>query len=282
MKIILSRKGFDSSAGGVASPITPSGQLVSLAIPDEQSAVRYRDLKGSRPSIAYWVESLSRGKVRGCDGVHLDPDLDAKSLRRDDEWVAGFGQAGAALGHLDAQDVAVGDLFLFFGWFRQVEKTAKAWRYVPNAPDLHVLYGWLAVGEIWRQPEPVPRGIAAHIHCQREFRGNNAVYMAARHYSGLSKVLLPGAGLCSHIDPALVLSDGERRSQWKLPAWFHPEGRQSTLSYHQKMSRWSKHGEHCRLEAAARGQEFVLDCDHYPEARAWAGDLIARMAAQKP
>ena len=33
MKIVLSRKGFDSACGGVASPIFPDGGYVSLPIP---------------------------------------------------------------------------------------------------------------------------------------------------------------------------------------------------------------------------------------------------------
>ena len=28
------------------------------------------------------------------------------------------------------------------------------------------------------------------------------------------------------------------------------------------------------LQAVARGQEFVLDCDEYPEAMGWVGSLI--------
>jgi hypothetical protein len=28
------------------------------------------------------------------------------------------------------------------------------------------------------------------------------------------------------------------------------------------------------LKSVARGQEFVLNCDEYPEAMQWAGDLI--------
>jgi hypothetical protein len=44
MKIILSRKGFDSAAGGYANPILPDGTLLSLPIPDESSAVCFSDL----------------------------------------------------------------------------------------------------------------------------------------------------------------------------------------------------------------------------------------------
>ena len=37
MKIILSRKGFDSSAGGYASPILDGKRLISLPIPENMS-----------------------------------------------------------------------------------------------------------------------------------------------------------------------------------------------------------------------------------------------------
>ncbi len=35
MKVILSRKGMDSTSGGIASPILPDGTLLSLPIPDK-------------------------------------------------------------------------------------------------------------------------------------------------------------------------------------------------------------------------------------------------------
>ncbi|MBO4456467.1 MAG: hypothetical protein J5802_01965 [Butyrivibrio sp.] len=37
MKIILSRKGFDSTNGGCASPIMPDGTLLSMPIPSDES-----------------------------------------------------------------------------------------------------------------------------------------------------------------------------------------------------------------------------------------------------
>src|ERR1022692_1176811 len=39
MRIILSRKGFDSSSGGVPSPIFPDGTTLSLFIPDKLSRI---------------------------------------------------------------------------------------------------------------------------------------------------------------------------------------------------------------------------------------------------
>ena len=48
MKVILSRKGFDSSNGGCPSPILPDGTLLSLPIPsqdrDAYEALSFRGL----------------------------------------------------------------------------------------------------------------------------------------------------------------------------------------------------------------------------------------------
>ena len=44
MKIILSRKGFDTTSGGCPSPILPDGTLLSLPIPDEED-IKYSDLQ---------------------------------------------------------------------------------------------------------------------------------------------------------------------------------------------------------------------------------------------
>jgi hypothetical protein len=41
MKLILSRKGFDSSTGGIPSPIFPDGRMVSLPIPDKSSTLTF-------------------------------------------------------------------------------------------------------------------------------------------------------------------------------------------------------------------------------------------------
>src|SRR5262249_32617665 len=55
----------------------------------------------------------------------------------------------AAQTHLEKQGVARGDLFLFFGWFREVEfSNNDVWRYKPDAPDIHVIFGWLLVAQV--------------------------------------------------------------------------------------------------------------------------------------
>ena len=66
-----------------------------------------------------------------------------------------------------------------------------------------------------------------------------------------------------------------RISVWALPPWFHPDGRHSALTYHGRPGRWTRTEAHTLLQTVAQGQEFVLDCDHYPEAVPWAAGLIA-------
>lgn len=41
MRIILSRKGFDSEYGGCASPILPDGKMISMPIPSESGNCKY-------------------------------------------------------------------------------------------------------------------------------------------------------------------------------------------------------------------------------------------------
>ena len=277
MKLILSRKGFDSSAGGVASPILPDGSLFSLPIPQASATICYRDLEGPAP-VARLVEDLTRGKISGDSGCHLDPDLLSGTVSRARGWRPLFGQCGAAQGHLNNQKVEPGDLFLFFGWFRQVRQQKGHWRFRPGSPNLHVLYGWFQIGEILDlavHPTGKQAWMAYHAHCDGKQRGNNTLFVASKELClpGL-KQPFPGAGLFPKFHANLCLTrPGSNRSTWLLPRWFSSEGRASVLSYHQRR-KWSNEGDMVRLESAYRGQEFVLRCDDYPESLDWVGRLL--------
>ncbi len=83
MKVILSRKGFDSEFGGYPSPILPNGQMISLPIPDQNEELRYSDvmagdstcydlMRDLMPSIKSSNERIDLSNDFGC---HLDPDI---------------------------------------------------------------------------------------------------------------------------------------------------------------------------------------------------------------
>ncbi len=139
MKLILSRKAFESSAGKVANPILDDGTLVPLPIPDKQSPIRYQDITIAGQNLGKLASELTNGRSRASHFAHLDPDLIESAYPRAPGWRPIFGQVDAAQSVLAREGVGPGDLFLFFGWFRRVTAAAGRFRYVPGAPDLHVM-----------------------------------------------------------------------------------------------------------------------------------------------
>ena len=279
MKLVLSRKGFDSSSGGKPNPIMPDGSLVPLPIPDEAAPITYRDIRYSGGRLSSLVSQLTGGKWGAGDGAHLDPDLDRKSLPRSPQWRPLFGQMGAAGGHLRKMAVGAGDLFLFFGWFRQTEADGRRYFYKKGAPGLHVLFGWLQVDRVLYAPEisALPGWMQHHPHCFGDRGKNNTFYLARRELSlpGVSSGI-PGAGLFPRLKPQLILTEtGKTRGHWRLPSWFHPAGRASTLSYHGDRGRWTRTADGTTLRSVARGQEYVLRAEHYPELAPWVISLLA-------
>lgn len=118
MKIVLSRKGFDSSNGGVTSPIFPDGRMLSLPIPAKQDVFQMRNLRFGQTDVASLAIALKakRSKSERLDAatsVHLDPDIHPTLVPRELDWQPAFGQSGAAQSHLANQRVGIGDLFLF-------------------------------------------------------------------------------------------------------------------------------------------------------------------------
>lgn len=274
MKIILSRKGFDSTTGGVPSPIFPDGRMLSLPIPDKQSHIAYEDICGSdSATMSELVEQLA--SIPRTHRAHLDPDLSSHSIPRQRGWRPIFGQAGSSESHLQNRHVGQGDVFLFFGLFRRVEESTKGWRYVREARPMHVLFGWLQVAE--RIPvsswEADDQWALYHPHFARQPHPSNVIYDSEKclHLPGCASNQIAGAGTFQLYSPKLQLTDPEslRPGRWLLPEWFNPEHRASTLSFHGDASRWETGKGGVFLSSVSRGQEFVLNCDDYPEAISW-------------
>jgi hypothetical protein len=288
MKLILSRKGFDASSSGCPNAILPTGELCWFPIPDDCSTrvVTYDEIISKKARIPHLIEDLTRGRITGGMQCHLDPDLDKSVLPRLPGWLPAFGQAGAALAHLQGKGVAPGDVFLFFGWFREVAQHRGGWRYVPGSPDLHVIFGWLQVGQVFhvmRDAARIPKPLRSHPHYTRrvEYLGaqvNDAIYVARRNLDvpGLP-LLAPGGGVFGRYSDRLRLTcpNQRKRSVWLLPRWMYPEGTRPALSYHCGRERWRKKASGVLLASVGRGQEFVLDCDYYPEAFSWLGELLS-------
>lgn len=229
MKLILSRKGFDSATGGVPSPIV-DGTPVSMPIPaGRRSPETYADA-----GLGDLVEQITKGRLRRIYHCHHDPMFAAGRCA--------FGQVGASQSHLERQGVGPGDVFVFWGLFSPLGGKAAH----------HRIFAFLDVEEVISAgPRPSeslqPRGFPAlHPHLRGRWRDNNTLYVGA-------------GGLAASDDDFLRLTaPGEKRvTRWRVPAWL----RNADLSYHGDSARWGAHDEAStvRLRAVGRGQEFVAD-----------------------
>jgi hypothetical protein len=253
--------------------------MYSLPIPLVAGAPASRYSLGEH-QLGDMLSDLTRGQLGPLTLVHADPDLCASATQRAAGWRPAFGQVAAAQSHLAGRCVDVGDLFLFFGWFRQVERVAGTWRFARGAPDVHMLFGWLQVGEridVDSTAElPAWLGNHPHVEHRAKFAGQGNTIYLAQEWLGLdNRLSRPGGGTFRRWadDLQLTVPDQPCRSLWRLPRWFMPEGRRP-LSYHGQLDRWRSTDDGCELKSVGRGQEFVLDASLYPEAIAWARDLI--------
>lgn len=242
MKIIFSRKGFDSGSGGGPSPIVDNVP-VSLPIPSG-SAEPYRFVDVFHPTAGN-LGDLVKGRkgLTPRSRCHFDPQL---------PWQMGtsaLGQQGAAQSHLANQNVEKGDLFVFFGLFQS-----------PGEAPHHRIFGAMSVRKIITLgPSPKPwmhHGLdRPHPHTDRPItqKENNTLYV--------------GRGQMAHsAHPELRLTlPGENPSAWACPDWLAKHG----LSYHANPSRWSPG----RLDVVARGQEFVSDVGLDDDALDWVSNL---------
>lgn len=264
MKVILSRKGFDSSVGGHPSPVLPDGMMLSLPIPSSNDSLAYDATTSpdGRTCADVLADLGGRDRIAG-KGAHLDPDLIPGSRPRRPGWRPSFGQIGAASGHLRNQGVGPGDLFLFYGWFRPTESVAGRLQFKQAGEGVHAIFGYLQVGEVIRTAEgdDVPGWLADHPHASahRVKKSTNAIYVAAETLSWDTETL--GAGVF-RFRPELVLSKpGMSRSCWALDrnifggvdisyhshdSWHdgffksYPRAQEYVISSNEKISNWAR------------------------------------------
>ena len=241
MRIIFSRKGFDSSAGGGPSPIV-NGAPLTLPIPDNKgfSRTTYGDL-----GLTEHAAKASKGKLGAGDLCHHDPMFLP-------DGTCAFGQTGAAQTDLERQGVTLGDVFVFFGLFADEE----------SREPHHRIFGYLIAEEIHTLSEGAPQSMLdlAHPHALGMHGSNDVIWCGegrtANRASEALRLTVPGG------PPTL----------WRRPEWLRRGG----LSYHDREDRWLRGG---KLKSVARGQEFVADIGRRKAPRDWLDGVIAEIRA---
>jgi hypothetical protein len=165
-------------------------------------------------------------------------------------WLGAFGQGGSAQQHLKSR-VSEGDIFLFFGWFKNTIHTEGGYRFDPSQHSKHVLFGYLEISKIlainstssyeeWLEGHP-------HIH-HRGADPFNSIYIGSERLSFNKE--LKGYGMFKYNDELVLTKEGLSRTKWDLPDFF----RDVKISYYTGKS-WNKD----YFQSASRGQEFVVE-----------------------
>ena len=265
MKIILSRKGFDSANGEQPNPIMPDGTLLSLPIPDpEKGNNTFGSLRWNDHSYFDIIQSLKPSTKLQADSLcHLDPDLRKEVRNRVNGWQPAFGQTSSALKHLRNHGVSIGDLFLFFGWFRETEIVNDQLVYKKGAPDVHVIYGYMQIGSIVEEESQIQPWLKDHPHTgynKAWANHTNAIYLPTDSLSFLPN--MKGCDVLSYRNDRVLTKPGMSRCYWDLPDFF----KNVEITYHPHP--W----QNGCFKSAGRGQEFVMDAT--PEILAWAKQII--------
>ena len=289
MKIIFSRKGFDSSYGGHPSPILQNGDLLSIPIPSKDERLSYKEIYVNKDETYLDIlKIILKGKrfknVKDKVVVneefnykcHLDPDLRKMSLRgRLKEWKPAFGQVGHSQTHLSKQGIQEGDLFLFFGWFRQTEMRNNKMRFVTGVgEDRHILFGYLQIGKILKvnHETKILNWLRNHPHCERKDllqSKNNCVYIGKEYFDCNKRI--PGGGVFKFNEELVLTKPGFSRSKWGLDP---------KLFRHLKISRHSeKSWKDGFFKSVDIGQEFVVHADK-PVIN-WAKNLVLSFRSEE-
>ena len=266
MKIILSRKGFDSKYGSMASPIMPDGTLLSFPIPSKEDKIKYSDLLYKDKTYLEIIRELKPlSKLKDNYKCHLDPDIRKEVMGRENTWRPLFGQADSAQVHLLNKGIKEGDLFLFFGTFKESELFDGKYRFKKNAIEQHIIFGYLQVGKIYNDIKSLPKDFNYHPHTEKKFliKKNNCIYRAAEQLSILD--YLKGAG-CFQYDNQLILTKkGFSKSKWDLPDFF----KKIEISRHSEKSFKEDY-----FQSVALGQEIVIEENVY--VTNWAKNIIKK------
>jgi len=243
MKIVFSRKGFDSGSGGGSSPIV-DGKPISLPIPDTKGIARttYGDL-----GLGDHAARASRGTYGADSLCHHDP------LFTDDGRCI-LGQVHSSQSHLANQGVGIGDVLLFFGLFAGGGEAAH-----------HRIFGYLRIEEI------VPLADASK-ETRARFLALNHPHALGMH--GTNDTLYVGAGRRARQASAplrLTVPEGPV-TMWHRPPWL----RRAEISYFpDKDANWPEG----RMYRVGNGQEFVADVGDREEPRAWLAQVLAEIRA---
>jgi hypothetical protein len=290
MKIILSRKGFDSANGGYPNIIDEEGNFIVFPILENENEI-YSDIK-TKNGILYHdilTKRYPNNKIPKNQFCHCDPNLGNYFFGNEDiSFRASFGQVDSSQSHLE-KNIDIGDIFLFFSWFKDNEEN-----------DKHIIYGYMQIGSIIYPQHPqknkpddlknkTKETIQKQFPClksqphwinkdnkyddikNKKINNNNCIYLASdfleiKEESSIKTESLGRSWGMFKFNEELVLSKGPTRSKWKIKGL--PDNIKISYTY-------EKDG----FIQSRRGQELIIDPQNNNtnyQVIKWAKDLIIK------
>ena len=228
MKVILSRKGFDSVNGKMPSAIMPNGDVVYFPIPSDNETT-FDDLRYGKVSYKRLLDCLVQ-KKSGCGDIprqhcHIDPDLDkTRWTKTPRNWKPAFGPSWKVWHYLnETVGIKKNDVFLFFGTFHFLtQKAPGSFEYAARTgdffhdSDLHLIWGYLQVGNIILDSAEISRDYPWHPHA-----GGNVLIVPRKTLSFAPSK--PGYGLLPFSLDRVLTSEGKSKAFWKPNEVYSPE-----------------------------------------------------------
>ena len=294
MKLVLSRKGFDSGSGGCFSPYNhDTGKYIWFPIPEKVNSysnqIRYTDilvkseyidgLRGSNLSEVYnSLKGTDHVKLRKneyasiYDGelfAHFDPMLGLPPWIEESENCKigkGFGQFNAAP-HLEKQNVKEGSIFLFFGGFQSTSNKKISGHYI---------YGWLKIKkriESYKECIEIIEeyNLQHHPHItEAAFERNQKNFIFIPDQWLFEDLGIPGCGYFATLNDHLLLSNSKEMNTatWKLPNFYY----KNLTQVHQNTWNYLPDGS-CTVKTGI-GQEFVTPLSE--KGKGWLRELFLK------
>ncbi len=272
MKVILSRKGFEPTHGGIPSPIMPDGTLLLLPKPVEDGAISYHDL--SYKGLSYYdivlsldkLQKESLDKFRTHSGCYIMPENHTPPL----EWYPAYFHNGLLESHLNRQNISVGDIFLFYGWFRQTEYDNKhQLRFVPDAPELNIVFAYFQIGAIIKDISFFSKQYNWQLHTFINKTDNvpSTIYLPTKKLSYNNHQ--PGCDILPYSSGQILTKPGYHYYQWQLPEFLCAPD--VTITYHNNRNNGFISGKNY-FKASAICEEFVIHGTY--DLKQWVHSMI--------
>ena len=325
MKVIFSRQGFDSSYGGYPSIILPEemgSKMISFPIPEagkrkDKTNITVGEIEGKGAekiiyklgggitlSLEKILKDLTKSKRTHREEIKNPANDDGYTLIEDTIFhydpqiqeidggnnYAALGQSGAAASHLLNENIEKGDIFLFFGRFRETTRDEDGViKYRRGTKEYHVIWGYMIVDDIFyiiqkenckinekkydicikknNELEVVDdnylekyKNIDNHPHCLNsysnpKYKKNTNIIICGKTFGTFKYTF--------KIDDVLRLTQykSSNLTNWEIPNfWGYPKTNPKiSMTYNTENKKEILKNGNLKIQSASIGQEFVIN-----------------------